>query len=195
MLARTLLAHRQSTCYNTGRRALGTLNILNSKWTVALNFIRKIPFHFNISWNCQNKWSGFHGHGAAEQVPPLFQHLAVLVGAQVAWDITFCSGCLPEWFQSHHGRESWATEKVNVCAWVMSISERWSVSQSWHLEMHRHPEGQENIVAFKTIYFFLRPSHQLFALAWCILNVQLWTKKNMERSHLFSIYFSKPQRP
>lgn len=99
----------------TQRRALGTLNILNSKWTVAMNFIKKIPFHFNISWNCQNKWSGFHGHRAAEQVLPLFQHLTALVGAQVAWDITFCSGCLSEWFQSHHGREDWATEKVNVC--------------------------------------------------------------------------------
>lgn len=94
LVARVLLAHRQSTCYNTGRRALGTLNILNSKWTVDMNYIRKISLHFNISWNCQNKWSGFHGHRSAELVPPLFQQLAAVVGAPLAWDITFCSGCL-----------------------------------------------------------------------------------------------------
>lgn len=187
LLARFLLSHRQSNCYNTGRKALGTLNILNSKWTVALNFIRKIPFHFNISWNCQNKWSGFHGHRAAQLVLPLFQHLAALVGAQAAWDITFCSGCPSEWFQSHHGREHWATEKVNVRAWVMSVSERWGVSQSWHLEIQRHPRGLENIGKFKT-YILLSVS---LPLAVCLIvvhpNVQLKTN-NIEGTRLFTFF-------
>ncbi len=99
------------------RRALGTLNVLNSKWAMAMNFIKKIPFHFNISLKAVTyKWSGFYWHGAAEPALSLFQCHTVRVGAQVAWDITFCSGCLSEWFQSHRGRELSTEQGKYVCA-------------------------------------------------------------------------------
>lgn len=92
------------------RRALGTLNILNSKWTVAMNFIKKIPFHFNISWNCQNKWSGFHGHRAAEQVLPLFQHLMGAGGS---------SSCL-----RHHILQWLPLWMVSKSPWEWGLSHR-----------------------------------------------------------------------
>jgi len=31
----------------TQRRAVGTLGVLNSQWAVAMDFIKKTPFHFN----------------------------------------------------------------------------------------------------------------------------------------------------
>lgn len=40
--------HSKGSAVITQGRALGTLNVLNSKWTMAMNFIKKIPFHFKF---------------------------------------------------------------------------------------------------------------------------------------------------